>query len=235
MEEQKPAEPEDTHRRSRPSPRQKKGEVILREHEYDGIQEFDQKLPNWWLFTLYIAIAWSVVHWFLYYHTGTLPNRAERMAEWKAHNRRRQRPPNSTKSSKPSTTMPLVNTGAPTRTSSPPVSPTYSTFCVACHAPDLSATLAGAPLPGLPLTDWRVEVRQQTHGHLQAHQRGLTPESEATTGQNDPLGSALGPKKVAEVTAFVISHKTGQPNSPSQIHPSCGGASAPSNGAPSTN
>ena len=33
---------------------EKEGEVVLREHEYDGIQEYDQKLPNWWL-TIFIA------------------------------------------------------------------------------------------------------------------------------------------------------------------------------------
>ena len=35
----------------------KKGEVVLRPHEYDGIQEYDQKLPNWWLVIFYGSIA----------------------------------------------------------------------------------------------------------------------------------------------------------------------------------
>ncbi|HYF37046.1 MAG TPA: cytochrome c, partial [Prosthecobacter sp.] len=29
----------------------------------------------------------------------------------------------------------------------------YSTTCVACHGPDMSAQMAGAKLPGLPLND----------------------------------------------------------------------------------
>jgi cytochrome c oxidase cbb3-type subunit 3 len=47
----------------------------LREHVYDGIQEFDNRLPNWWLWTFYLACIFSVFYW-IHYHTlgtGDLP------------------------------------------------------------------------------------------------------------------------------------------------------------------
>jgi len=48
---------------------------VLRGHEFDGITEFDNRLPNWWLWTFYLACIFSFVYW-IHYHvlrTGAAP------------------------------------------------------------------------------------------------------------------------------------------------------------------
>lgn len=46
-------------------------------HEYDGIQEADNQLPRWWLWSLYAAMAFSVGYWFYYEEFQAAPGPAQ--------------------------------------------------------------------------------------------------------------------------------------------------------------
>jgi cytochrome c oxidase cbb3-type subunit III len=35
-------------------------------HSWDGIEEYDNPMPRWWLWTFYITIAWAVIYMILY-------------------------------------------------------------------------------------------------------------------------------------------------------------------------
>ena len=56
-------------------PKEKRTDAIQGEilHVYDGIEEADNELPTWWLWTFYGAIAFAVVYWFAYHELEALP------------------------------------------------------------------------------------------------------------------------------------------------------------------
>lgn len=56
----------------------------LLDHDYDGIKEYDNPLPRWWLWLFYLTIAWAGVY-VVYYHFGPGPDpEAEYRAEMAA-------------------------------------------------------------------------------------------------------------------------------------------------------
>ena len=48
-------------------------EPLLLDHNYDGIQELDNKLPRWWVWLFYITIIYSAIY-LVYYHVTRIGN-----------------------------------------------------------------------------------------------------------------------------------------------------------------
>lgn len=188
---------------------QNEGEVILREHEFDGIQEYDQKLPNWWLFTFYGAIVWFVVYWFFYYQLHHL--RSDRdvvVAEMKAVYEKKAQELEATLASLNDET--LVQTWATDAGIVANGEATYTTNCVACHGQDLSAVMMAGeqkiPLPGRPLNDGVWEYGGKPMDIFKIINKGSPTEAKGLNGAKmQAWDQMLTPKQIAEVTAFIIS------------------------------
>lgn len=165
----------------------------LRPHVYDGIQEYDKRLPRWWLMTLYGAMVFSAIYW-AYYHAydiGTDPERqlgitmrenAERIAEksgilddnsiWKF-----------------SQDAGKVAAGKTT----------FDTSCAACHKPDLTGLIG----PNLVDHDW-------IHGGKPMDSVKIINEGVLLKGM-PAWGPLLGKEKITEVAAYIFSfHKPGE-------------------------
>jgi cytochrome c oxidase cbb3-type subunit III len=174
-------------------------EEPVRPHEFDGIQEYDKRLPNWWLYTLYITIVFWVGYWSYYEWLRAGPSGAQvvdaSMAKIEAQ-RLASTKLDDASLWKMSQNPEVVATGREI----------FNTNCVACHLASMrgKGEVATAIGPDLTDTTW-------LHG---GH-----PVEIYTTVTNGVLvkgmptwGPVLGAKKIAAVVAYVLSkHKEGEP------------------------
>ncbi|MBK8094714.1 MAG: c-type cytochrome [Verrucomicrobiaceae bacterium] len=189
----------------------------LREHVYDGIQEYDQKLPNWWLFTWYITMVFFVFAWLSYYQFGIGDSDIESvekdLAVVMAARDKELGAIDDDKLWAMSKDPAIIASGKAT----------YDTTCIACHAPDMSAHIAGAKLPGLPLNDTEWKHGSKPTQLLSIVRKGAP---DLTKGM-PPWEPQLGIKRVIEVVAFILSkHDKDKPTTLAADSPLKAGASA---------
>jgi cytochrome c oxidase cbb3-type subunit 3 len=117
-------------------------EPLLLDHNYDGIQELDNKLPRWWVWLFYITIIYSAIY-MVYYHvtcSGDL-QAAEYAKEMKIGEQIKNSAMSKFEASiptlQPSTDAAVLESGHQT----------YTKFCAPCHRAD------GGGLVGPNLTD----------------------------------------------------------------------------------
>lgn len=174
----------------KPEPSEPPHDGPIRPHVYDGIAEYDRRLPNWWLLTFYGAIVFAIVYWLvtqiaahpsdaaiLQKHLAVIE--AARLADAGA-------PRDDASLWKMSQNTVFVDAGRAT----------FMSTCASCHGP----TLAGGVGPNLVDATWL---------------HGSRPIEVLNTVENGVLakgmiawGPVLGARKTNEVVAFVLSHHT---------------------------
>lgn len=167
----------------------------LRPHTFDGIQEYDKRLPNWWLYTLYGSIAFAIIYWFAYQIAQVMPTDEAQVDAAMS----------KIAAAKMASSIDVTNDKLFWEMSRNPVfvaagKQTYTSLCVACHTPNLTGSIG----PSLVSTEWM-------HG-------GTPKEIFKTVNEGVPAkgmvawGPVIGQKKVAEAVAYVLSHhKEGEP------------------------
>jgi len=116
-------------------------DVLLADHEYDGIQEYNNPAPFWWQLFFYLSIAFAIGY-YVYSEFGTAPSSDARLATELAEVRSLQ---NANRRSGPDEKTLLAFLTQPEILKNGRT--VFSEKCSTCHAPD------GGGLVGPNLTD----------------------------------------------------------------------------------
>jgi cytochrome c oxidase cbb3-type subunit 3 len=176
----------------------------IRSHVYDGIEEYDQKLPNWWLFTLYIAIAFFVVHWLIHFQFRVVPTDAQRLDPVVANIRDTRMKAmlamlNDDTLAKMTADQAVVADGQKI----------YQQICLACHGPNLGGRTEAPLYIGASLADAQWRYGGKPTDIYKMISEGSPSPLELQAKGEIPMpaqGQILSPEKVAAVAAFVLSH-----------------------------
>jgi len=169
-------------------PREPKDEDALRHHSYDGIQEYDKRLPNWWLLTFYGAIVFSVIYWLVDQHFPSSTDQSRIEAKMAAID-----------AAKLSSSTATLDDAALWKMSRNPVfvdagKISFETYCASCH----NVALTGGIGPNLVDAVW-------IHGGKPAEVLATVNTGALEKGMPG-WGPVIGSQKVAEVTAYIMSH-----------------------------
>lgn len=171
-----------------PPSNQPEGEDALRPHAFDGIHEYDKRLPNWWLATFYATVIFWVGFWFYYERAHLGPSNTERLEKQMA----------AIEAAKLAS-APTIDDVSLWKMSRNPVfvdagRATFNTTCASCHTDKLTGGIG----PNLVDQLW-------IHGGQPTAIYNTVTQGVLVKGMPS-WGPVLGPKKVSEAVAYILSY-----------------------------
>lgn len=169
---------------------QNPNEEKIREHTFDGIQEFDKSLPNWWLFTLYATIVFSIAYWVYYQKAGIGLDQEEELEAAMAEIAENVAKAKAEAGVIDDETLAMMAKDEGIVSAGELI---YTQNCAACHGQNLEGGI------GLALDDaeWK-------HGSNPLAIKEIVADGVGTAGM-PPWGPVLGDEKVNQVVAFLVS------------------------------
>jgi cytochrome c oxidase cbb3-type subunit 3 len=172
----------------------------IRPHSYDGIQEYDKRLPNWWLMTLYASIVFWVGYWSYYewFRVGLTNEQQVEKEISKIEADKLASAPTIDNVSlwKMSRNADFVAAGKTT----------FDSNCAACHLVSMRGKGESPAAIGPDLTDIKWVHGGKPVEIYEVINKGVLVKGMPT------WGPVLGAKKISEAVAYILSkHKEGEP------------------------
>ena len=180
----------------------------LLDHEADGIREFDNALPRWWLYGFYFTIGFAVVY-MLNYHVLAQPlfGKAGMVAEYNAEIEAAGKIASAAPSHTAHDVAPL--TDAESLAKGRAVFESVDNVCASCHRPDLGGMV------GPNLTDEYWLHGCSVHEIAESIKTGYPLKGMMPFGTGKPLTD----DQVVQVASYVVSKRGTTPASPKPIDP----------------
>lgn len=179
----------------------------LRDHSVDGIQEYDNALPGWWLWMFYISIVFGVCYllWFHYWGGWGLPRHS-----WEAENERileLQAKAGAIKLQQPEEELRKLSKD-PLHIANGKAA--FAKFCVVCHHPEAIG------LVGPNLRD-----RWWLHGSNMKDIIGIINLGSPNFQMPKQAGTKLKPDEMIDLACYIVDlnrqgEKTGKPHDPTR-------------------
>lgn len=163
--------------------------VLGHADEADGIEEYDNPLPDWWLGLFFFTIVWAIGYGVDYHFLSQKSQASLYLAEMEEAEKRW---PVSDTPSEVAMTPEAIEAGGQV----------YTQTCASCHGPELGGGIG----PNLTDAEW-------IHGGEPAQVVATITEGVSAKGM-PAWGPILGPAKVQQVAAFVLSKKGSAPADP---------------------